>query len=194
MATLLQTSIDVISVAPVHQPIKYSFRPYPQKDSLPLKITLWQSQAHYQLLLAQQHILPSINTGQLLLLRSPTHNITTRGQPILMLFRYLPITHQLLCILPQHMPLTLPQSLLCIPTYPSSPPAPIYCTLPTHYPRRHIPPHHSCRNFCHRIQLPLTPFYTSNLLPLRRPANSPTNTINALTLRTQLHAHPNPYP
>ena len=46
MATLLQTSIDVISVAPVHQPIKYSFRPYPQKDSLPLKITLWQSQAH----------------------------------------------------------------------------------------------------------------------------------------------------
>ena len=88
MATLLQTPIDVISVAPAHPPIKYSFRPYPQKDSLPfinpapLKITLWQSQAHYQLLLPQQSILPSINTGQLLLPRCPTHNINTQGQPI----------------------------------------------------------------------------------------------------------------
>ena len=69
-------------------PIKYSFRPYPQKDSLPfinpapLKITLWQSHAHYQLLLPQQNIFPSINTGQLLLPRSPTHNINTQGQPI----------------------------------------------------------------------------------------------------------------
>ena len=129
--------------------------------------------------------------------RSTYHNSFIPPTNILppMPFCYLHVTHHLLCILSQHMPLTLLQSLLCIPTNPTSTHGPIYCTLPTHYPRRHIPPHHSCRNFCHHIRLPLTPYYTSNLfLSLRRSPNSPTNTINALTPRTQLRPHTNSYP
>ena len=114
IATLLQTPIDVISVAPAHQPIMYSFRPYPQKDSLPfinpaaLKITLWQSQAHYQLLLPQQYIFPSINTGQLLLPRSHINNIKPQSHLLSQFLHPFNIT-------------IIPDALSLLPHHPSTP-------------------------------------------------------------------------
>ena len=88
MATLLQTTIAIISLAPSHDPIHYSFRPYPQTDThpfiipSPLKITLWQAQAHYQLLLPFQRGPSTISPNPLPLPHSPNHNTTPQGQPI----------------------------------------------------------------------------------------------------------------
>ena len=86
MATLLNSTITIISLPPNDHPLKYQFLPYPHSE-FPLHtnltdmdITLWSANSHFQLLLPSQLPLPT--QPQLPRPMSLPHNVNSKGLPI----------------------------------------------------------------------------------------------------------------
>ena len=148
MATLLKTTIKVFTTLPDSTPILYTFYPYPTHLAEPLlphtppSISLWATQAHFQLLLNDSLSLPSLTSNLLPLPSTPLRNTNSAGR------------HITIKAPPKHN--YLPQC-----PYQTSSPNPIskaFCKktchphCPNHYsafktiPHQRIPPNSSCSN------------------------------------------------